>query len=342
MIITGRHSAEVSGALADVKSVLDDNSVSYEIYSKASDGLTISDIYALGNTIKANKLDYIIGIGGGSTLDIAKAAAVYASNDIDPMDIYNEHYEHSPLPVVCVPTTAGTGSDTTQYVMITLDDGTKRSYCAEECFPYSTFLDYRYTRTMPVEVSRNTAIDALCHAVESFINTKASSFSDIMALEAVRLIGKSADALVSGIFTDTDRENLLIAASTGGMALAYTGLNVVHAMGFQLTTRYNIPHGRANGSLLADFLFYAAKKTPMRAVQILDTFGCDLAAFKKFISSVIPTTETFDESEIKAWVDNSIVNTVIDSCPGGITAEDETEIYINSLIKKRTKYSNWY
>lgn len=341
MIVTGKQSAVVSGALRDVKFVLDANDVRYEIYDKISGETTISEIYSLGQLMKQKGMDYVIGIGGGSTLDAAKAAAVYAANDMDPMGIYEEHYVNKPLPVVCVPTTAGTGSDTTQYVMVTLDDGTKKSFSAEDCFPYATFLDSRYTRTMPVEVSRNTAIDALCHAVESYLNTAASPFSDIVALEAIRLIGKTTDALISGEFTEEDRDNLLVAASAGGMAVAYTGLNVVHAMGHQLTVTHNIPHGRANGVLLTEYIAWVAKKDPMRAVKVLDAFGTDLTSFKKFIDAVLPTTEVFTEKDVDEWINTSITATVAESCPREVTPEDEREIYTNALINKKKAYFTW-
>ena len=104
MIITGKHSAVVSGALADVTDVLKENNVEYELYDKITRESGISEIYALGQRMKTDGTEYIIGIGGGSTLDAAKAAAVYAANDIEPMRIYDEVYENKPLKVVCVPT----------------------------------------------------------------------------------------------------------------------------------------------------------------------------------------------------------------------------------------------
>lgn len=341
MVVTGKQSAVVSGALKDVTDVLEENGVKYEIYNEVSSSTDINDIYSLGQLMKQKGMDYVIGIGGGSTLDAAKSAAVYAANNMGPMDIYEEHYEKTPLPVVCVPTTAGTGSDTTQYVMLTLPDGTKKSYSAEECFPYASFLDSRYTRTMPVEVSRNTAIDALCHAIESYLNSSASPFSDIVALEAIRLIGKTTDALVSGNFSEEDRENLLVAAAAGGMAVAYTGLNVVHAMGHQLTVTHNIPHGRANGVLLTEYIAWVAKKDPLRAVKVLDAFGSDLTSFKRFIDAVLPTTEEFTEEDVDEWINTSIVSTVAESCPREITAEDERQIYNDALIDKKLVYFTW-
>lgn len=342
MIVTGKQSAVVSGALADVTDVLKTNDVEYEIYDRINETTGISEIYALGRRMAEKNVNYVIGIGGGSTLDAAKAAAVYASNDIEPMDIYNEVYDNDPLPVVCVPTTAGTGSDTTQYVMMTLDDvHNKKSFSSEQCFPYATYLDSRYTMTLPLEVTRNTAVDALCHAVESYLNVQASSLSDVVALEAIRLIGQCTGALISGRFTAEDREKLLVAASTGGMAVAHTGLNVVHAMGHQLTCSKEIPHGRANGALLVEFIAWMAKVDIMRAVDVISAFGSDLSTFKIFIDTVAPTTEEFTEDDIENWLDHSITGSVKENCPGSFSREDERQIYYNALINKNRKYTQW-
>ena len=342
MIITGRNSAVVSGALGDVTDVLEENGVEYEIYNKITNTTNISEIYELAKTMRKNGTEYIVGIGGGSTLDAAKAAAVYVTNDIKPMQIFDESYPNKPLRVVCIPTTAGTGSDTTQYVMLTIDKpSNKRSFSSEECFPYATYLDSRYTLTLPLEVTRNTAVDALCHAVESYLNTKASSFSDTVALEAIRLIGQCADSLISGKITEDDREKLLIAASSGGMAVAHTGLNLVHAMGHQLTCTMNIPHGRANGALLVEFILYMAKADVIRAVNVIDAFGYELSGFKRFIDAVVPTGEEITPDDIDLWINSSITDTIMDNCPRKVTGEDERNIYYNALINKKRDYTKW-
>lgn len=342
MIVTGQHSAVVSGALDDVTDVLKEKNVEYEIYDKITHATGITEIYNLAKMMRENKIEYIIGIGGGSTLDAAKASAVYATNDIEPMQIFEEKYPNRPLKVVCIPTTAGTGSDTTQYVMMTLDNKhNKKSFSSEVCFPYATFLDSKYTMTMPLEVSRNTAIDALCHSVESFLNTKASPFSDIVALEGIRRVGQCQKALITGEFTDLDRDRLLIAAAAGGMAVAHTGLNVVHAMGHQLTCSKDIPHGRANGTLLTEFIAWSAKTDIMRAVKVMTAFGSELSGFKRFIDSVIPTNETFDEADIDEWIAKSITATTSMNCPGEFTSAAERLIYHNALINKERKYTEW-
>lgn len=342
IIITGANSAVVSGALDDVTSVLNENSVEFEIYDRINAETNISEIYQLAQDIKRKNIEYIIGIGGGTVLDAAKAAAVYATNDIEPMDIYNEKYENAPLKVVCVPTTAGTGSDTTQYVMLTIDEpSNKKSFSSEACFPYATFLDTRYTMSLPLDVTRNTAVDALCHAVESYLNTKASEFSDMIALKAISLIGQCTDALVSGNLTEQDREKLLIAASSGGMAVAHTGLNLVHHMGFNVTCSKNIPHGRANGALLVEFISFMAKADIMRAVNVIDAFGQELNGFKRFINVVAPVNEKITESDIEIWSKDPLREDIYDNCLYKVTEEDIKSIYYNALLNKDRDYRTW-
>lgn len=341
MIVTGRQSAILSGALDDITAVLDENGIEYDVYDKVTGETGISEIYELGKTMRESGVEFVIGIGGGTPLDVAKAAAVYAANDIEPMEIYEESFD-DPLKVICVPTTAGTGSDTTQYVMMMLDDvHNRRSFKSDKCFPYATYLDSRYTMMLPIEVTRNTAVDALCHAVESYLNTQASAFSDTAALEAVRLIGSCADALASGDITEEDREKLLVAASSGGMAVAHTGLNMVHAMGHQLTCEKGIPHGRANGALLVEFIAWAARYDVMRTVDVMTAFGTDLPGLKKFIDAVAPVTEEITEDDIEMWLEYSITDTVSENCYGTLTREDEGQIYRNALINKDRDYKKW-
>ena len=342
MIITGSKSAKLSGALDDVKAVLQDNGIAFQLYSGVNGNTTISEVYAIARIARECGIDYIVGIGGGSVLDAAKAAAVYATNDIEPMAIFDEKYANAPLKVVCVPTTAGTGSDTTQYVMLTIDEPkNKHSFSSEMCFPYATYLDTRYTMTMPVDVTRNTAIDALCHAIESYLNVQASAFSDTVALEAIRLIGKTAVSLLSGEFSEEDRENLLVAASSGGMAVAHTGLNLVHLMGHKVTCSKDIPHGRANGALLVEFISFMARTDIMRAVKVIDAFGYDLSGFKKFIDRVAPIEVEITEADIDEWVELAITDEELENCPCIVTKEDLRTIYYNAFINKERNYRQW-
>ena len=342
MIVTGKNSAVLSGALVDVTSVLKENGVKYQIYDGVNGDTNISETYALAQLIKNMGANYVIGIGGGSVLDVAKAAAVYATNDMAPMDIFNEKYDNAPLNVVCIPTTAGTGSDTTQYVMLTIDEPqNKHSFSSEVCFPYATYLDSRYTMTLPIEVTRNTAVDALCHAVESYLNNKASAFSDMVALEAIRLIGQCTDALVTGNITEKDREKLLTAASAGGMAVAHTGLNLVHYMGHKVTCSKHIPHGRANGALLVEFISFMAKADIMRAVKVIDAFGSDLSGFKKFIELSVPIDTEITEDDIQQWTENEVDFEVLENCPMQISKSDIHNIYYNALINKNRDYKRW-
>ena len=342
MIITGAKSAVLSGALDDVKAVLNDNNIEYELYSGVNGNTNISEIYNIAQTAKKHNIDYLIGIGGGSVLDAAKAVSVYATNDIEPMQIFDEKYNNTPLKVVCVPTTAGTGSDTTQYVMLTIDEPhNKHSFSSEMCFPYATYLDTRYTMTMPVDVTRNTAVDALCHAIESYLNVQASAFSDTVSLEAIRLIGKSAVSLLSGEFSEEDRENLLVAASSGGMAVAHTGLNLVHLMGHKVTCSKDIPHGRANGALLVEFIAFVARTNIMRAVKVIDAFGYELSGFKKLIDRVAPIDVEITEEDIDEWVELAITDKELENCPCTVTKDDLRTIYYNAFINKERNYKEW-
>ena len=125
------------------------------------------------------------------------------------------------------------------------------------------------------------------------------------------------------------------------MAVAHTGLNLVHAMSHQLTCEKQIPHGRANGALLVEFIAWMAKHDIMRAVDVITAFGSDLPSLKKFIDAVAPVDEEITEEDIDMFLEYSISDTVRENCGGSFTAEDERLIYRNALINKDRKYTEW-
>ena len=168
-----------NGLVAPLEESLKESGVQYKVYDNTMPNPTVKNVEEALSVYKANNCDCLIAIGGGSSMDCAKAVGArvaYPKRRVGQMKGVMRILRRLPT-VIAIPTTAGTGSDTTQYVMLTIDEpSNKRSFRSEVCFPYATYLDTRYTMSLPIEVTRNTAIDALCHAVESYLNTKASSF----------------------------------------------------------------------------------------------------------------------------------------------------------------------
>ncbi|MGI6776662.1 MAG: iron-containing alcohol dehydrogenase family protein [Acetivibrionales bacterium] len=255
IIVTGRNSARKSGALEDVEKVLNGLGIEYLIFDKVENNPSLETVKQGGEEAFKFHADFVIGIGGGSPLDTAKAVAVLAVNRIAPLDLYKGEYDYMPLPILAIPTTAGTGSEVTQYSILTRPDmETKKSFASEWIFPKVAFLDARYTESMPHNVTVNTAIDAFSHAVEGYTSKRSTVFSDILAVQSIRLFGQCIDALIDGSVDFESREKLLYMSMLSGMVIAHTGTTIVHSLGYMLTYFKDIPHGKANGYFLAEYL----------------------------------------------------------------------------------------
>jgi alcohol dehydrogenase class IV len=142
VIITGRNSAKASGALNDIIEILREASLEYHVYDKIENNPTLENVREAGLEAKSFGADFVIGIGGGSPLDAAKAVAVLAVNSIQPSELYTNTFENKPLPIAAIPTTAGTGSEVTPYSILNRNDlETKMSFGNEDTFPKIAFMD---------------------------------------------------------------------------------------------------------------------------------------------------------------------------------------------------------
>ena len=184
-IVTGRTSAKLSGALDDITYVLGENKIGYEIFSEIIENPPIETCFKAGRLCAVSDCDFVIGIGGGSALDAAKAIAAYAVDDFaTATDIFDaQNKKHASLPIIAVPTTAGTGSEANNYSILTLPDGSrKKTFTHADSWARYAFLDPKYTYTLPREYTFSTALDAFHHALESYMSPKSNDFSEILAV----------------------------------------------------------------------------------------------------------------------------------------------------------------
>lgn len=333
MIVTGKTSGLKSGALSDVTDVLKEKGVEYLVYDCIGNNPTIEECFEGGKKAKDFGADFLIGIGGGSPLDACKAIAVYAVNDIEMYDIFAGKFENKPLPMAAVPTTAGTGSETTPYSILTLHKiNNKQSFAHPDVFYKVAFLDGRYTINLPLQVARNTAIDAMSHLIEGYTDKKASPGSDYVALEGLRIIGKYIENLKKGNFTVGICSDLLWAASLGGIVISQTGTTIVHSMGYALTYNKDIPHGMANGLLLGEYVERTNNVLPEKVKAAMDALGLTIVEFKDFLKESLPCDVKFTEEELIEWSKVSIKAKNVPVCPFEVTKEDELEIYKKCLM----------
>ncbi len=274
LIVTGRHSAKANGALRDVTQALTANGQTYAVFDRVLSNPTVACAYEGAAFAQKNGVDFIVSIGGGSPMDAGKAIALLALQTIREEDLFSGMYGSAVLPIVAVPTTAGTGSEVTPYAILTNPAAqTKMSIATPSIFPRLALLDAGYMKDLPLDITLYTAIDALSHSVEGMLSRRANLFSDCLAAESIRRISACFPAFEAGVVDEPARESLLYASTLGGMTIANTGTTAVHAIGYSLTYFKNIEHGRANGLLLGRFLALAEGKCPARVRQILGYMG---------------------------------------------------------------------
>jgi alcohol dehydrogenase class IV len=199
MVVTGCHSALVNGSQADITAALQEKRIPYFVYNRIASNPSIAAVREAAAVARDEGADFVIGCGGGSPLDAAKAIALLAANDLDDAELFAGIFENPALPMVAVPTTAGTGSEVTQYAILTNDRlQTKTSIASEAIFPRLAFLDATYTLSLPLRVTVNTALDALSHALEGCLAKRATALSNLLAAESLRISGCLPAAIAGG------------------------------------------------------------------------------------------------------------------------------------------------
>lgn len=301
-IVTGKNSAKANGSLGCVQAALQSSGITYNVFDQISSNPSIESVREAAKVAREVGADFIIGIGGGSPMDAAKAIAVLATNDVDDTVLFSGPYPQPVLPVVAVPTTAGTGSEVTQYSILTDNkQQTKSSIANEAIFPQIAFLDASYTEQLPPHVTINTAIDALTHAVEGYLSVKATNISSILAAESMTILGKCLKVL-DGKVNFAVREQLLYASMLAGMVIAHTGTTALHSMGYCLTYFRDIDHGRANGLLLYEYLEFIATQHRSKVDQLVCLLGMDnLEELKSRLDKLLGDKESISEDEIKQF-----------------------------------------
>ncbi len=333
LIVTGKNSAVRSGALADVKQLLEGNGIEYRIFDRVEPNPETRTCKAAGETAKNYGADFIFGVGGGSVLDASKAIAIYACNEMNShSDIYDRIVPAVHLPVILLGTTAGTGSEVTGVSVLTNSDtGIKKSISGADCYADVSFCDYKYTMSASVETRITTALDAFCHATEAFVASSSNDLSQMYSLRALALLKSYIipDKIVSEL-SDNEYESLYIASLYAGLAINIAGTCYPHTVGYYLTENHSVPHGKACAVLLPSLLIRAKKYCPEKIEAILSCMNTDfdnlLACIKKLSVINVKVSEN-DVAEISLRWKNGVRN--FDRTPGGF---DYTEA--NRILKE--------
>jgi alcohol dehydrogenase class IV len=230
-------------------------------------------------------------------------------------DIFNPPYENEPLPVIAVPTTAGTGSEANPYSILTLDGkDLKKTFNYSKSYPKVSFADPKYTESLPYNITVSTAIDAFCHCIESYLSVKSTPFSAIYAECGMKHIFKHLEAFADSPESSAEieyetREDLMLGALCGGVAINTTGTCFPHPMGYNLTLINGLPHGKACGVFTGEFLriHEKAAENDYKLRSILNSLYSACGSSFEKICAVIETLtdyhEKFDNDTLLSYVE---------------------------------------
>lgn len=341
IIVTGGSSAKKSGALSDMTEALKNENTEYIIYDKIGPNPRLDHCHEAGKLAKEFGAEFVIGIGGGSPLDAAKAVAVYAANpDFSPNDIYvyAQNERNRALPIVCVGTTAGTGSEVGRVSVLTNPEtNRKKSIAPDDCNPSLTFADPEYTHSMPYDITVSTALDAMAHVLEGYMSVKCGDIPAMFGEKAIALIWEGLSYLHKSKKNPDDalREKLYYGSLYAGITLSYCGTAFPHPLGYILTENYNIPHGKACTAFMSDFIDRSAKHEKEKTAKVLNIMGTDIDTFKKVIEELTDLPEiSMTKEEIEKYCErfDTMPNNFKFS-PGGFTKEDAVKIFEGKFLK---------
>ena len=300
-----------------------------------------------GEIARKEQCDFVLGIGGGSAMDTAKAAAVLATNGGKAKDYLGmDRVPHPGLPKGMIPTTAGTGSEVTfTAVFINEQEKKKGGINSPYLYPDLSFLDPELTVALPAAVTAYTGMDALAHGVESYLSKAASPISEIISLEAIRRIGRSLRRAVQEGGNLEARADMLLGSLLAGVGLANAGVTAVHSLSYPLGGIYRVPHGVGNGLLLAAVMEYnlpfcrerlarvagalgeevatgSEERGALRAVQAVRKMGEDLGVPQRLSDLGIP------ESAFRSMAEEALkVTRPLENNPRPVLLEGAMEIY---------------
>lgn len=265
------------GVVQKIEEVLLANMTPYEIDDEVKPNPTIENVKQGLEIFRNSGSDFIIAVGGGSVIDTAKAIAVVATNPQNEDVVSLEGVDQStnaPIPLIAVPTTAGTGSETTMDYVITNTLEKRKMACMDsKVVPVAAIVDTEIMASLPLKLTAATAMDALTHAIESYLSVGAFSFSEMLSLKAVNLI---ADNFLKVIADPSDlavRKELAIAQYMAGMSFTNVGLGIVHSMAHPLSAFYDIPHGVANALILPYVLEFNSDACPDKMIELAKAFA---------------------------------------------------------------------
>lgn len=321
------------GVTGKVTAVLDEAAFPYEVYTDIVPNPTIENVQAGVAAFKKSGADCLIAVGGGSSIDTAKAIGIIAANpefgDVRSLEGTADTKNPS-VPLIALPTTAGTAAEVTINYVVTDRERKRKFVCVDpHDIPVVAVIDAELMSTMPKGLTASTGMDALTHAIEGYITKAAWEMTDMFHLKAIEIISRSLRGAVAG--TPEGREGMALGQYVAGMGFSNVGLGIVHSMAHALGAVYNTPHGVANAILLPTVMEYNADATGDRYRDIAKAMG-------------VPGTESMSVEEARKAAVEAVRKLAIDvgipQTLKGIVKEEDIDFLAESAMADACRPGN--
>lgn len=273
------------GVAKMVTDVLDEAGIAYEIFSDVKPNPTVTNVTNGIEAFRKAEADVIVAIGGGSSIDTAKGIGIVISNP-DFADIVSLEgcapTKHKSVPIIALPTTAGTAAETTINYVIIDEENHKKMVCVDpNDIPAVAIVDAELMYSLPASLTAATGMDALTHAIEGYITKGAWALSDMFEIEAIRMISRNLPTAVAEPSNAEARDAMAVAQYVAGMAFSNVGLGLVHGMAHPLGSLFDVPHGVANALLLPTIMEWNMPACLDKYPAIAEAMGVDIAGMTR-------------------------------------------------------------
>jgi len=327
-----------AGHLARAKSLLEEAAIAVAVFDQSTENPTESDAARCRDAARELKFECIVALGGGSSMDTAKACNFLLTNGGAMRDYQGYGKAAKPMvPFIAVPTTAGTGSECQSYALVSRDDGHEKMACGDPKVRARTaILDPDLTKTQPPVVAIQTGLDALAHALESAVCTKRNAVSSVYAEAAFRHLSSAIGRIIEGRANDEDRGHMQMGAALSGLAIENSMLGAAHATANPLTARHNIVHGHAVATMLPHVMRFNLPDPSARVVyaqfeEIIKTSGVSKQPLIDWVVDLVSAcsfpTVNVDDEEISLLADGAARQWTGQFNPRSLILDDYVALY---------------
>ena len=300
------------GYVDKIASGLEKSNVEFGTFTDCVADPTTDSIAAAMESWQQGDFDSVVALGGGSSIDTAKALAVLAVHGGKMRDYKAPNPVPIGVPIIAIPTTAGTGSEATRVTVVTDTETQEKMMClGSGLMPTAALVDFELTMTMPYRLTADTGIDSLCHAMEAYISRKANAFTDTIALASMSSIARNIRIACDNPYNKAAREAMMLAATQGGIAFSNSSVTLIHGMSRPLGAFFHVPHGLSNAMLMPAVTEYSLPGSVSRyaecarAMDLASLSDSDADAGIKLLDGLyrlnsdlqVPSPKTFGISE---------------------------------------------